>query len=138
MPASNYENSIGQFHDAFGMARNVKDPDLNLLELRLKLIIEESKEVRDAFGDLMVTTVYPVNNDLVKQKASLAKELADLLYVTFGAFDALGIDAQVVFNRVHKSNMSKLGADGRPVYREDGKVLKGPNYAPPNLEDLFE
>ena len=64
------------------------------------------------------------------------KELADLVYVCYQYAENLGWDLDEALNRVHRSNMSKLGEDGEPVYREDGKVLKGPNYQPPNLSDL--
>ena len=68
----------------------------------------------------------------------MLKELCDLQYVLSGAAVALGLDIQVAFNRVHDSNMSKLDDNGKPVYREDGKIIKGPNYRPPNLEDLVK
>jgi predicted HAD superfamily Cof-like phosphohydrolase len=66
------------------------------------------------------------------------KEGADLLYVLLGTFVSLGLGDQLIeaFERVHISNMSKLDENGKPIYREDGKVLKGPNYKSPNLEDL--
>ena len=64
------------------------------------------------------------------------KELADLVYVCYGYAATFGWDLDEALRRVHKSNMSKLGPDGKPVYREDGKVLKGDNYKKPNLEDL--
>jgi len=71
-----------------------------------------------------------------KTKERLLKEMDDLQYVLSGMAVVLGLPLQVAFTRVHQSNMSKLGADGKPVYRSDGKVLKGPNYTPPDLEDL--
>ena len=70
------------------------------------------------------------------KKAALTKELSDLLYVVYGTALAFGLPLDPAFNRVHESNMSKL-VDGKPLYREDGKVLKGPNYQPPVLDDLF-
>ena len=69
-------------------------------------------------------------------KAKILKELADLVYVCYQYAANLGGDLDEAMYRVHESNMSKLDEDGKPIYREDGKVLKGPNYAPPNLEDL--
>jgi predicted HAD superfamily Cof-like phosphohydrolase len=72
-----------------------------------------------------------------EQKSRLLKELCDLQYVLSGAAVALGLnEMQVAFTRVHNSNLSKLGLDGKPIYRKDGKVIKGPNYAPPELRDL--
>ena len=70
------------------------------------------------------------------KKANILKELADLVYVCYQYAANLGWDLDEALNRIHESNMSKLGEDGKPIYREDGKVLKGPNYAPPNLEDV--
>jgi NTP pyrophosphatase (non-canonical NTP hydrolase) len=64
------------------------------------------------------------------------KELADLVYVCFQYAENMEWDLEEALSRVHKSNMSKLGLDGKPIRRKDGKVLKGPNYAPPNLSDL--
>ena len=69
-------------------------------------------------------------------RAECLKELADLVYVCYQYAENLGWDLDEALHRVHASNMSKLDEDGKPIYRKDGKVLKGPNYAPPNLEDL--
>ena len=89
--------------------------------LREKLISEEVNEVLNA-----------------ESWENLTKELADLLSVTIGFAVTFGLPLCEVFERVHQSNMSKLGEDGKPIYREDGKVLKGPNYQPPKLDDLFD
>ena len=67
----------------------------------------------------------------------IADALTDLLYVVYGMGAAMGIELDYTFGDVHRSNMSKLGEDGKPIYREDGKVLKGPNYKPPNLYDII-
>lgn len=91
------------------------------------LITEEYKEALDEI-------IHFLEEGIGYDKKQAAKELADLLYVTYDTAIYLGIDIDRVFDEVHKSNMSKLGKDGKPVYREDGKVLKGPNYTPPNLE----
>ena len=104
----------------------------DLLKMRTKLIEEETKEAvqetlwEDALGNPQI------------DKAELTKELADLLYVTYGMAVTFGLPIDEVFERVHRSNMSKLGDDGKPLYRDDGKVLKGPNYQPPKLDDLFD
>jgi predicted HAD superfamily Cof-like phosphohydrolase len=97
----------------------------SLLQLRSRLIYEESSEV-----------LVELESEGV-DKAALTKELADLLYVVYGTAITFGLPLDTVFNRVHASNMSKL-VDGKPLYREDGKVLKGPNYQPPKLDDLFD
>ena len=69
-------------------------------------------------------------------RSECLKELADLVYVCYQYAANMGWDLDEALHRVHESNMSKLDEDGKPIYRDDGKVLKGPNYAPPNLDDL--
>ena len=71
-----------------------------------------------------------------QNKANILKELADLVYVCYQYAANMGWDLDEAMHRVHESNMSKLDEYGKPLYRDDGKVLKGPNYAPPNLNDL--
>jgi len=70
-------------------------------------------------------------------KEATLKELADLVYVCYQYAENMGWFLDEALDRVHKSNMSKLGEDGKPIYREDGKVLKGPNYQPPDLSDII-
>lgn len=91
-------------------------------ELRVKLMEEEFEELEFAMNE----------KDLV----GIAKEAVDLLVVTYGTLVEYGINADAIFEMVHKSNMSKLGEDGKPIKREDGKILKGPNYkkAEPEIE----
>ena len=93
------------------------------------LIVEEFKEFLEAEGFLFM---HGKNH----QEHAL-KELADLVYVAYQYAENMGWFLDEALDRVHKSNMSKLDDDGNPIYREDGKVLKGPNYKPPNLSDLF-
>ena len=92
------------------------------------LIVEEFKEFLDAENQLLL--------DFKQNSADCLKELADLVYVCFQYAENLGWDLDEALDRVHESNMTKLGEDGKPIRREDGKVLKGPNYQPPNLTDL--
>ena len=92
------------------------------------LIVEEFKEFLEAEGMLF-------RHGRNAQEETL-KELADLVYVCYQYAENMGWFLDEALDRVHKSNMSKLGEDGKPIYREDGKVLKGPNYSPPNLENL--
>ena len=94
-----------------------------------KLIVEEFKEFLQAEGMLFR------NN--AEFPAEALKELADLVYVCYQYAENMGWFLDEALDRVHVSNMSKLGEDGLPVYREDGKVLKGPNYKPPTLTDLI-
>lgn len=90
--------------------------------MQLRLIDEEFKEFR-----------YAIDNEGYEQEL---KELADLVYVCFQYAENMEWDLEEALDRVHTSNMSKLGLDGKPIRRQDGKVLKGPNYQPPNLTDL--
>ena len=94
-----------------------------------RLIVEEFKEFLEAEGMLFM-------HGRNHQEHAL-KELADLVYVCYQYAENMGWFLDEALDRVHKSNMSKLDEDGNPIYREDGKVLKGPNYKPPTLEDLF-
>ena len=93
------------------------------------LIDEEFKEFLEAEGLLFR------DNPTIESEA--LKELADLVYVAYQYAENMGWFLDEALDRVHLSNMSKLGEDGKPIYREDGKVLKGPNYKPPTLEDLI-
>jgi predicted HAD superfamily Cof-like phosphohydrolase len=122
-----YEIAAKEFRKAFHL-----QPGLTTTTLKLQqtLIDEEHLEVAHAYLDLAEDLE---NKEL---RAHLLKELADLVYVCNQMAAAFGWDLQVAHNRVHASNMSKLDGDGNPVYREDGKILKGPNYFEPNLMDL--
>ena len=92
------------------------------------LIVEEFKEFLSAENQLIM--------GLTVNSAECLKELADLVYVCYQYAANLNWDLDEALNRVHQSNMSKLGEDGNPILREDGKILKGPNYKEPNLSDL--
>jgi len=111
--------------EAFGQQVNC-EPTLrekDTQDLRVDLIAEELEELELAIS----------NNDIVE----VADALTDLLYVVYGSGHAFGIDLDECFKEVHESNMSKLGEDGKPIYREDGKVMKGPGYFPPELGDIL-
>lgn len=118
---------VKEFMAAFGQEVCTKPefPEVKVIELRYDLILEELEEFADAIynGEGTITDV--------------ADALADLLYVVYGAAHAFGIPIDECFEEVHNSNMSKLGADGKPIYREDGKVLKGPNFYEPDLKGVL-
>ena len=103
--------------------------DRSTRQVQKELIIEEFKEFLEAEGFLFL---HGKNH----QEHAL-KELADLVYVCYQYAENMGWFLDEALDRVHKSNMSKLDEDGNPIYREDGKVLKGPDYKPPDLSDLF-
>ena len=123
-----YEQAAHEFRNAYELPQGLTTTSLNLQQ---NLIDEEHLEVALAYLDL--------RNDIDNKQARehLLKELADLVYVCHQMAAAFGWDLQVAYNRVHESNMSKLGVDGKPLRREDGKILKGPNYREPNLTDLL-
>ena len=102
-----------------------------LFELQARLIDEEYTEFVLACYELLKD-----QNNRANQ-ADLLKELADLVFVCFQFAAAFGLDLNTAMRRVYESNMSKLGEDGKPIYREDGKVLKGPNYRTANVADLI-
>ena len=114
-----------EFREAYQISNS------NQLQVRSRqrnLITEEFKEFLEADGQLYLTSS--------RVKQDCLKELADLVYVCYQYAVNMGWDLDEAMHRVHESNMSKLDENGNPVLREDGKVLKGPNYKPPNLEDL--
>ena len=114
-------NKVGEFMKTFGQEIKNKPSlsDNKINKLRVSLIQEELDELKEAMN----------NKDLLE----VADALTDLLYVTYGAGHAFGIDLDKCFEEVQNSNMSKLGDDGKPIYNEFGKVMKGPNYFKPNL-----
>jgi predicted HAD superfamily Cof-like phosphohydrolase len=118
---------VGDFHRAYGLP--IRDmPTVAVgsdqTELRLALIEEEVGELAAAAraGDLI----------------GVADALADIVYVAYGTAHVYGIDLDAVLDEVHASNMTKLGADGRPIRRADGKVLKGPSYRPPDIAAVLD
>ena len=119
-------SKVGIFMKTFG--QEVKDKASfssdKINKLRIDLIKEELDELTDAMK----------NNDLLE----VADALTDILYVTYGAGHAFGIDLDKCFEEVQNSNMSKLGEDGKPIYNENGKVMKGPNYFKPNLNQFLK
>ena len=118
---TNFEK-VKEFMITFGqeVKNNAEFPNEKIIELRKKLIEEEFNELKEAIND----------NDIVE----VADALTDILVVTYGAGVAFGIDLDKCFEEVHKSNMSKLSKEGKPIYNEIGKVMKGPNYFKPNLK----
>jgi predicted HAD superfamily Cof-like phosphohydrolase len=122
-------NAVRQFHTAFGLGmKDEPTADLGLAKntLRFNLMKEENEEYLEAAN----------NNDLVE----VADALGDMLYILCGTIIEHGMQHKIeeVFDEIQRSNMSKLGEDGKPIYREDGKVLKGPNYFKPNIKDILE
>jgi predicted HAD superfamily Cof-like phosphohydrolase len=117
---SNFDK-VGTFMKTFGQEVKSK-PSFSsdkINKLRIDLIKEELEELQEAMK----------NNDLLE----VADALTDILYVTYGAGHAFGIDLDKCFDEVQNSNMSKLGENGEPIYNESGKVMKGPNYFKPDL-----
>jgi len=121
-------NAVQLFHESFGLGVSQEmRADLGEAKnlLRFNLMDEENKEYLEATS----------NNDLVE----VADALGDMLYILCGTILEHGMQHKIeeVFTEIQRSNMSKLGADGKPIYREDGKVLKGPNYFKPDIEKIL-
>ena len=122
---SNFED-VKVFMKTFGQVVENKAhfPDEKTMNLRLDLIKEELNELEHAMK--------------TKNLKEVADALTDILYVTYGAGCAYGIDLDKCFKEVQRANMSKLGKDGKPIFNEKGKVMKGPNYREPNLKQFVE
>lgn len=121
---TNFE-MVQEFHRAFGqqVAKVPTLADGSVEDLRFELITEEFSELADALRKRNIVEV--------------ADALTDLAYVVYGMADIYGIDLDACFREVHRSNMSKLGEDGKPILRADGKFLKGPHYSPPDLKTVL-
>jgi predicted HAD superfamily Cof-like phosphohydrolase len=119
-------NKVKVFMETFGQEVKSKAsfPDQKIQNLRYDLIKEELEELKDALNQ--------------KNLKDVADALTDILYVTYGAGHAFGIDLDKCFAEVQNSNMSKLDENGKPIYNENGKVMKGPNYFKPNLQKFIE
>ena len=122
---SNFD-SVKTFMKAFGQIVRTKPqfPDVKTMQLRFDLIKEELNELEVAMK--------------TKNLKEIADALTDILYVTYGAGYAYGINLDKCFKEVQRANMSKLGKDGKPIFNKKGKVLKGPNYLEPNLKQFVE
>lgn len=122
---SNFQ-SVKKFMQTFGQEVKSKAefPNEKIVQLRYELIKEELEEFRQAIKD--------------KDIKEVADALTDILYVTYGAGHAFGIDLDKCFKEIQDSNMSKLGSDGKPIYNEYGKVMKGPNYFKPDLNKFLK
>lgn len=132
--ANVYEQKVAEFHTAFEGHMNVPLTPA-LLRLRKTLLAEEMRELFEEI-DRVISLLEAGEEIPTVLMANMLKETADVQYVLSGLSVTFGWPITEVYTRVHASNMSKLGADGRPIYREDGKVLKGPQYHPPILDDL--
>ena len=122
---SNFED-VKKFMETFGQIIRTKPqfPDQKTMQLRYDLIKEELNELEQAMK--------------TKNLKEIADALTDILYVTYGAGYAYGINLDKCFKEVQRANMSKLGNDGKPIYNEKGKVMKGPNYSEPDLKKFVE
>lgn len=125
MMAEDFFLAVQDFHLAFDIpVRTYPTVDHSDVVLRIDLLSEEFQEYVTAARQ----------GDIVE----VADGLADMVYIIFGTALAYGIDLPVVLAEVHRSNMTKLGSDGRPVVRADGKVLKGPNFSPPDIKRILD
>jgi predicted HAD superfamily Cof-like phosphohydrolase len=121
-------NSVKIFHEVYKLSYKdspVADIGIDKINLRFKLMAEENQEYFEAAK----------NNDIVE----VADALGDMLYILCGTIIEHGMQDKIeeIFDEIQKSNMSKLGEDGKPIYRNDGKVMKGPNYFKPNISEIL-
>lgn len=119
-------NKVKEFHETYGayISEESKLPDSSIRKLRKDLLQEEFDEYMKAEED----------NDLVE----IADALGDMMYIIYGTAISYGIPLDDVFNEIHSSNMSKLGEDGKPIRREDGKILKGPKFFRPDIAKFLK
>tara|TARA_Y100001970_G_C13529740_1_gene507080 strand:- start:57 stop:428 length:372 start_codon:yes stop_codon:yes gene_type:complete len=119
-------SDVKKFMETFGqeVKKKAEFPSDKITKLRYDLIKEELDEFEEALK--------------AKDLKEVADSLTDILYVTYGAGHAFGIDLDKCFDEVQRSNMSKLGEDGKPIYNENGKVMKGPKYFAPNLKKFVD
>ena len=119
-------NKVKTFMNTYG--QEIRDkasfPDKKIVQLRIDLIQEELNELKEAIS----------SNDIIE----VADALTDILYVTYGAGHSFGINLDKCFDEVQDSNMSKLDENKQPIYSENGKVMKGPNYYPPNFKKIIQ
>ncbi len=121
-------NSVKIFHEVYNLSYKdspIADIGIDKINLRFKLMEEENQEYFEAAK----------NNDIVE----VADALGDMLYILCGTIIEHGMQDKIeeIFDEIQKSNMSKLGEDGKPIYRNDGKVMKGPNYFKPNISEIL-
>ena len=119
-------NKVKEFHETYGayISEESKLPDPSIRELRKSLLQEEFDEYTKAEEE----------NDLVE----IADALGDMMYIIYGTAISYGIPLDDIFHEIHSSNMSKLGEDGKPIRREDGKILKGPNFFRPDIAKFLK
>jgi predicted HAD superfamily Cof-like phosphohydrolase len=125
-------DKVKEFHRTFSHPIGMS-PSLSPLETE-----EDNQKIRDLRFELIREEVQELSEALAADDVvGVADALTDILYVVYGAGAVFGIDLDATYAEVHRSNMSKLGADGKPIYRADGKVLKGPDYSPPDLKTIL-
>ncbi|MDY5585035.1 MAG: nucleoside triphosphate pyrophosphohydrolase family protein [Arcanobacterium sp.] len=144
--ANRPEDLVRQFHETYGLPIMNDTPNVNRerVHMRMSLIAEEFAELMGAvYGQKArsiiesATTEAITTDDVTRDTIETADALGDLIYVIYGMALEMGIPLAAVLNEIQASNMSKLGADGKPIYREDGKVLKGPDFFAPDIAKVL-
>lgn len=154
MKSSTY-NQVIEFHQKFGHPApdEISQPNEDTIKLRLNLILEEYIELVQAFGkkdSMRIDTVVALleeadgfisnitSEDIDVDMVEVADALGDIKYVTDGSAAVCGLPFDAISTEIHRSNMSKLGPDGQVMYREDGKIMKGPEYTKPNIALILD
>jgi predicted HAD superfamily Cof-like phosphohydrolase len=146
---------VREFHEKFNhpIHREPTVPETKIVKLRLSLILEEftelteaclqadqpaAQQLLDTLNQAMAQVKALNESDLRVSLVDVADALTDINYVTYGAGHCFGLDLDACMEEVQRSNMSKLGADGKPIYNEHGKIMKGPHYVEPDLEKVLD
>jgi predicted HAD superfamily Cof-like phosphohydrolase len=126
------QEQVKEFHEAFKLGMNDRPTMISwpLEVMRETILLEEVTEYHDALN-------MPRGQGPRNRMVEIADALGDIVYIAYGTAIEYGIDLDAVIAEIHRSNMSKLGPDGQPIYRKDGKVLKGPDYEPPRLKEVL-
>lgn len=139
------EDLVRQFHEVYGLPIQHDEPEVDRerVHMRMRLIYEEVSELTGAvYGDkarrMLEETISSLPDDGTRDTIETADALADLIYVIYGMALECGISLPAVLREVQASNLSKLDGEGKPIYREDGKVLKGDNFFPPDVKSALK
>ena len=139
MGVNEHQNMVRRFHEVYKLPHADKPTSAIVRRaLRCNLIYEELQEL----GEALACTRHWDSGNFIEgfgnvNMVEAADAIADLMYVVLGTAVELGINIEPIFEEVHRSNMSKLDEAGQPIFREDGKILKGPNYSPPDIAPLL-
>lgn len=137
---------VREFHETYGQPlRTTPSLEVPELHMRMQLVAEEFMElVEAAYGDKALKILEPAWEEAIQADEGsrdiieVVDALGDLIYVIYGFAHTIGVDLNKILDEIQSSNMSKVGADGKPIYRADGKILKGPNFVEPDISKILK